>query len=44
MDEGKILQQKTFIGTYGSTPNFDYQSVIQSYEKDGYHVALDTIV
>ena len=43
MDEGKILQQKTFIGTYGSTPNFDYQSVIQSYEKDGYHVALDTI-
>ena len=43
MDEGKILQQKTFIGTYGSTPNFDYQSVIQGYEKDGYHVALDTI-
>ena len=43
MDEGKVLLQKSFEGDYGTSPDFDYQSVIQKYINRGYNVALDTI-
>ena len=43
MDEGRILQQQTFEGSYGTSPNFDYQNVINGYIKEGYNVARDTI-
>ena len=43
MDEHKILQQKIFEGDYNTSPNYDYQSVLANYEKQGYQIARDTI-
>ena len=42
-DEGKILSTKVLQGGYGTKPDYDYQSVIAQYEKEGYNVERSTI-
>ena len=42
-DEGKVLSTKVLQGGYGTKPDYDYQSVIAQYEKEGYKVERSTI-
>ncbi|MFK5676526.1 mucin-binding protein [Ligilactobacillus sp. LYQ60] len=43
MDEHKILQEKILQGDYNTSPDYDYQSVLKSFEDAGYNVAKNTI-
>ena len=43
MDAKRIIQQKVLEGAYGTTANFDYQSVIDQLESQGYKVARNNI-
>ncbi|MFP7774845.1 mucin-binding protein, partial [Ligilactobacillus sp. LYQ112] len=43
MDEHKVLQEKVLQGDYNTSPDYDYQSVLKSFENAGYNVAKDTI-
>ena len=42
-DEGKVLSTKVLEGGYDTKPDYDYQSVIAQYEKEGYNVERSTI-
>lgn len=42
-DENKVLATKTLQGGYGTSPDYDYQSVISQYEQEGYKVERSTI-
>ena len=42
-DEGKVLSTKVLEGGYDTKPDYDYQSVIAQYEKEGYKVERNTI-
>ena len=43
MDAKRIIQQKVLEGAYGTTANFDYQSVINQLESQGYKIARNNI-
>ncbi|WP_202987247.1 mucin-binding protein, partial [Ligilactobacillus araffinosus] len=43
MDEHKVLQQNILQGDYNTSPDYDYQSIIQNFENAGYKIAKDTI-
>ena len=43
MDAKRVIQQKVLEGAYGTTANFDYQSVINQLESQGYKVARNNI-